>query len=175
MRNKLAEVKFIIIDEISMVSCMFFYQVHQRLNEIFGSATKLPFAELDALVCRYLHQLTLIKGTSIYCNTGKMKIFFNLDLWRGFKTAELTEVMRQQGDFEFISLLNKIRVAIVYDKVEKLLKPRFVTKDDLFYPKHVVHMFAENCPVVDYNELMFNEKDGQTISLSAISDIPYEV
>ena len=36
-------------------------------------------------------------------------------------------------------------------------------------------MFAENCPVVDYNELMFNEKDGQTISLSAISDIPYEV
>ena len=66
MRNKLAEVKFIIIDEISMVSCMFFYQVHQRLNEIFGSATKLPFAELDALVCRYLHQLTLIKGTSIY-------------------------------------------------------------------------------------------------------------
>ena len=32
LQNKLAEVKFIIIDEISMVSSVLFYQVHQRLN-----------------------------------------------------------------------------------------------------------------------------------------------
>ena len=32
LRNKLAEVKFIIIDEISMVSNVLLYQVHQRLN-----------------------------------------------------------------------------------------------------------------------------------------------
>ena len=36
-------------------------------------------------------------------------------------------------------------------------------------------MFAENCPVNDYNELMLNEIDRQTISLSAIDDIPHEV
>ena len=65
--------------------------------------------------------------------------------------------------------------------MEKLLKSRFVAKNDLFYPKHAVHMlkhavhmFAENCPVIDYNELMLNETDGQTISLSAIDDIPHE-
>ena len=38
LRNKLPEVKIIIIiiDEISIVSSMFFYQVNQRLNEICG-------------------------------------------------------------------------------------------------------------------------------------------
>ena len=37
LRNKLPEVKIIIIiDEISIVSSMFLYQVNQRLNEIFG-------------------------------------------------------------------------------------------------------------------------------------------
>ena len=67
--------------------------------------------------------------------------------------------MRQQGDYEFISFLNKIRVGSVDDQVEKLLKSGFVAKDDLFYPKHVAHMFTENCPIVDYNELMLNEID----------------
>ena len=141
-----------------MVSSVLFYQVHQSLNEIFGSTTELLFAELAVLVCRDLHQLPSVKGTNILQYRQYESIF-----------------RRQQGDYEFVSLLNKIRVGIVDDKVEKLSKPRFVTKDDLLYPKHAVHMFAGNCPFVDYNELMLNEIDGQTISLSAIDDIPYEV
>ena len=36
-------------------------------------------------------------------------------------------------------------------------------------------MFAENSPIVDYNELMLNEIVGQTISLSATDDTPHEV
>ena len=82
--------------------------------------------------------------------------------------------MRQEAEYEFISLLNKIWVGAVDYKVEKLLKPRFVTKDDLFYPKHASYMFAENSPIVDYNELMLNEIVGQTISLSATDDTPHE-
>ena len=36
LRNKLSEVRFLIIDDIFMVSSMLFYQVNQRLNETFG-------------------------------------------------------------------------------------------------------------------------------------------
>ena len=158
-----------------MVSSVLFYQVNQRLNEIFGCTTELAFAGLPVPICGDLYRLPHVKGNLIYCNTGNMRGFFSLELWRGFKIAELTKVMRQQGDYEFISLLNKIRVGAVDDAVEKLLKSRFVAKNDLFYPKHDVRMFAENCPVIDYNELMLNEIDGQTISLSAIDDIPHEV
>ena len=91
-----------------MVSSVLFYQLYQRLNEIFGCVTELPFAGLPVLVCGDLYQLPPVKGTPIYCNTGNMRGFFSLELWRGFKIAELTEIMRQQGDSEFILLLNKI-------------------------------------------------------------------
>ena len=61
LRNKLSEIKFIIIDEISMVSSVLFYQVHQRLNEIFGVSTDLPFAGLPVVVCGNLYQLPSVK------------------------------------------------------------------------------------------------------------------
>ena len=124
-----------------------FYQIHFRLNGIFGCITKLPFAGLPVLVCGQLYHLPPVQGTPIYCNTGNMKEFFCLELWRGFKITELTEIMRQQGDYEFISPFNKIQVEAVDDNVEKLLISTFVAKDDLLYPKYVVHMFAKNCPV----------------------------
>ena len=51
LRNKLSEIKLIIIDEISIVSSMLFYQVHQRLNEVFEVSRDLSFAGLPVLVC----------------------------------------------------------------------------------------------------------------------------
>ena len=51
LRNKLSEVRLIIIDEISMVSSVLFYQVNQRLNEIFGYSGNESFAGLLVIVC----------------------------------------------------------------------------------------------------------------------------
>ena len=152
-----------------------FYQVHQRLNEISGCTAKLLFASSPILVCGHLYQFPPVQGTLIYCNTGNMKEIFSLEFWGGSKIAELTEVIGQQGDHEFISLLNKIHDEAVDDKLEKLLASRDVAKHDLFYPKYAVHVLAKSSPVVDYNELILNEIDEQTISLSAIDDIPLEV
>ena len=36
-------------------------------------------------------------------------------------------------------------------------------------------MFAENSPAVDYNDLILNEMEGQTMSINAIDNIPHEV
>ena len=66
MQNKLTEVKLIIIDEISMVSSVLFYQVHQRLYEILACATELPFAELPVMFCGDLYQLSPVRATPIY-------------------------------------------------------------------------------------------------------------
>ena len=52
--------------------------------------------------------------------------------------------MRQRGDLEFIPFLNKIRVGIVDYAGEKILLSRFIAKDNPAYPKHALHMFAEN-------------------------------
>ena len=79
--------------------------------------------------------------------------------------------MRQRGDLEFISFLKKIRVGVG----EKILLSRFIAKDNPAYPKHALHMFTENKPSVDYNELILNEILGEVISINAIDEVPQEI
>ena len=74
------------------------------------------------------------------------------ELWRLFKLAELTEIMRQKDDLEFIELLNKIRVGNVDEHVEDKLKARFIEKTDENYPHSSLHIFAENIPVNAHNK-----------------------
>ena len=45
-----------------------------------------------------------------------------LDLWRKSKMAELTEVMRQREDYQFINVLNKIWEGEIDEHVELTLK-----------------------------------------------------
>ena len=108
LRNNLSEIKFFIIDEISMVSSVLFYQVHQRLNETFGVSTVLPFSGLPVLVCGDLYQLPPVKGDPIYSSTNNIKGYLSLELWNNFKVVEFTEVMKQRRDLEFMPFLNKI-------------------------------------------------------------------
>ena len=44
LRNKLSDLKVIIIDEILMVSNDLLFHVHLRLTEIFGPVNDQPFA-----------------------------------------------------------------------------------------------------------------------------------
>ena len=170
LRNKLSEVRLIIIDEISMVSSVLFYQVNQRLNEIFGYSGNEPFAGLPVIVCGGFFQLPPVKGLPVYSSAASIKGFIALDLWRKFQMVELTEVMRQRGDFEFISLLNKIREGEIDDHVENTLKSCFL-KENIF-PQHVVHMFAENKTAKKHNETQLNTLDIQLILTDATDEIP---
>ena len=63
--------------------------------------------------------------------------------------VKLTQVMHQRGNFEFISLINKIREGETDDHVENTLKSSFLKEK--YFPKHVVHMFAENKPAKEHN------------------------
>ena len=65
LRNKLSDVRLIIIDEISMVSSDLFYKIHARLTEIFGCKSDEPFAGIPVLVCGDLYQLPPVKGKTI--------------------------------------------------------------------------------------------------------------
>ena len=68
--------------------------------------------------------------------------------------VELTEVMRQRGDFEFISLLNEIREREIDDHVENIFKSPFLKEKS--FPQYAVHMFAEKIPAKEHNENQLN-------------------
>ena len=170
LRSKLSEVRLIIIDEISMVSSVLFYQVNHRLNEIIWYSGNEPFAGLPAIVCSDFFQLPPVKGLPVYSSAASI---IALDLWKKFQMVELTEVMLQRGDIEFMSLLNKIKEGQIDDHVENTLKSPFLKEKS--FPEHVVHMFSENKPAKEHNETQLKILDTQLILIDAYDEIRKDV
>ena len=153
-----------------MVSRALFYQINQRLNEIFGYSGNEPFSELSFILFCDFFQLPLVKDLPVYTSAASIKGFIALDLWRKFQIVELTEVMRQWDGSEFISLLNKIREGEIYDLVENTLKSCILKEKS--FPQHIVHMLAENKPAKEQNQTQLNTPDTQLILIHAIDEIP---
>lgn len=57
----------------------------------------------------------------------------SVHLWCKFKISELTEVMDQKDDADFIDLLNKVRDVNIDNNVENILKTRFISKNNPSY------------------------------------------
>ena len=139
LRNTLSELKAIVIDEISMVSNILLYYVHDRLLDIFGRTDNAPFAGLTVLTVGDLFQLPPIGAKPVY--TESINCWQNFAaLWKLFKIAELTEVMRQRVDSRLIDLLNNIRIGKVTPEDESPLKSRFIEKNDVSYPHDALHI-----------------------------------
>ena len=81
--------------------------------------------------------------------------------------VELTEVTRQRGHHDLIRVLNKIREGNIDVDVKHTLNAQFLETKS--YPKHAVHMFAENKPVKSIMNYAFKiqliKQFGFTISL----------
>ena len=102
-----AEVRLMIIDEISMVSGVLFFQVNQRLTEIFRYSGKEPFSGLPVIVCGDFYQLPPVKVSLVNSSATSIKDFHALDLWMKYQMVEMTKVMRQRGDHDFTRVINK--------------------------------------------------------------------
>ena len=175
LRNKLCEITVVIIDEISMVSDKLLKDVHLRLCEIAGVSPQIPFAGKTIIAVGDFFQLPPVMGKPVYCSNGFVESL--LKLWDNFKLAELTEVMRQQGDNVnvFVDLLNDVRVAELTTEDEQLLRSRFISKISPDYPIEALHLFAENRPVVQHNQGMLDKLDGMSFLIPAIDEIPKNV
>ena len=91
LRNRLADLKVIIIDEISMVSNNLLYYIHLQLNEIFGTTDIKPFAGLTILAVCDFFQLPSVRGSPVYAEYKNTWQNLN-SLWKLFKMFELTEL-----------------------------------------------------------------------------------
>ena len=150
LRNKLSQVEMLIIDKISMVSRDLFYKTHARILEIFMSPTPTRFAGLSVVVLGDFLQLPSVRGKPIYAlidDHERIEGFLSLDLWNIFKFAELTEVMKQRGDIEFIEFLNKIRVGNLDESIQTRLKARFFKENDVNYPRNALHSLQKTVKI----------------------------
>ena len=117
--------------------------VHLRLNEIFGTVNDKPFAGISVIAVGDFFQLLPVGGRPVYADYKINWQNFE-SLWKLFKIFELTEVMRQRGDAEFIDLLNNVRTGDSQPCDMRLLKSRVIKPQSSNYLQNFLHIFAEN-------------------------------
>ena len=174
-QKRLANIRLLIIDEISLVSRTLFDQVHSRMKQLKGLSTSphAPFGNTSVLTVGDYFQLPSVASTVI-CK----KMYDNCDyLWSQFVLYRLEEIIRQKGDTGFGETLNEIRIRKrehinrtskenkterkdskyeyepLSENTQALLKSRKITYAPELpgYPKDVVHLFARNEDVDRHN------------------------
>ena len=85
--------------------------------------------------------------------------------------CELTEVMKQHGDTEFITLLNNLKVGILTESDRELLQSRKTTVDQI-HDETV--LFAENMPKEYYNNNKFNDASHNSFAINSLDQIPQD-
>ena len=86
LRENLAHLKLLIIDEISLVSADMLYTIHMRLTEIFNTPKTTPFANLNVVLVGDLLQICPVQGTLVFNTPLNLKYKANKD------TLELSRI-----------------------------------------------------------------------------------
>jgi hypothetical protein len=159
-RAKYRNVKWIFIDEISMVSYENFRAIHLRLCEIFGTDGCEPFAGKNVIIYGDILQLPPPKACKIFKKPNSYAA--EPDLWRQFMFTELTINMRQKND-PLAKICSELRLGILSEESLKLLKSRELYKNhenvqqELLEWAEAIRIYPENAQCDSHNDLMTKE------------------
>ena len=174
MRLTLSELKLIIIDEVSMVSNIMLLHIHQRLKEICGSSSSQLFAGISIIAVGDLYQLPPIRRKPIF-EKFKNDAYNLYHPWQVFKMIELTEIMRQKDDQQFVDLLNRFRTASQTEGDLNCINSRSIIPLTKHYPLDALHIWAENNPVNEHNNKQLENLSAALFVLRATDQYPSNV
>jgi hypothetical protein len=105
LRCKLQNLQLLIIDEVSMVSTPMLNLIHSRLQQVKQpSSQSAVFGNINILAVGDFYQVPPVAAKPLTSNYASLT-----DLWSNICIWELNEVVRQKGDHQFASLLNRLR------------------------------------------------------------------
>ncbi|XP_063689165.1 uncharacterized protein LOC134822183 [Bolinopsis microptera] len=128
MRRFFQHVRYIIIDEVSMVGNTNLNQINSRLNEIFGVPPETTiFGGINVIFSGDLHQIPAVQQTMVFETKGIAALGPNI--WKDSITfSELTDIVRAKGDSQFTELCHRLRVGEHTPEDIELLSSRVVEK-----------------------------------------------
>jgi ATP-dependent DNA helicase PIF1 len=124
------DVRFVIIDEKSMIDLKILSIIDDRLRLIFPDQSDQAFGGLNVLLCGDFFQLPPVNGRPLYATRATGPIATKgQGLYRSFdRTIQLTQVMRQQGEDEtairFRTALSELRESKLSESSWRLLCTR---------------------------------------------------
>ncbi|KAG7299154.1 hypothetical protein JYU34_017689 [Plutella xylostella] len=147
-RRKWRYIKWLVIDEISMVSYENLRIIHLRLQEFKNN--HLLFGGVNVLLFGDIMQLPPVKGH--WCFDQPLWSNAEIHLWQQFSFCELTINMRQSSDEEFVDLLNNLRFGeLTISQLQLLCERRRVEQVGDFADGAAVRIFPTIRLVDEYN------------------------
>lgn len=162
--DEFKDIKFVIIDEASMLGLNLFFKVDQRLRDAKPQLANLPFGGLCIYLVGDWSQLPPVCDYSLYTIGKNAKTIQSSLLYLQFKKVFfLTQIMRQMGDEQrsFRETLNRISNGSITELDHQLLSSRFFVNnigDKSF--ENAVCIMAKNNDIdkFNYEKLQKNEQ-----------------
>jgi hypothetical protein len=130
LQSLFQDIRFLIIDEKSMIDLKILSIIDDRLRLIFPDQSGQAFGGLNVLLCGDFFQLPPVNGRPLYATKATGPIAAKgQGLYRSFdRTIRLTQVMRQQGEDEtairFRTALSELRASRLSQSSWELLCTR---------------------------------------------------
>ena len=149
--NRIRRCKRLVIDEISMLSGRHFAYLDHHCRQV--REDDRPFGGIQVIGTGDFLQLPPVRTSP----RQPYDWAFDSDAWEnaGFRTVELTRIMRQD-DPEFAQALSKFRRGDIDREVTRLLKPRVV----LFPSQDLTRLLTHNAQVDRWNDYCLGELPG---------------
>lgn len=145
------ETKYLIIDEISMVSCEFFERIDALAKEVRHS--DLPFGGIQLILSGDFLQLPPVKEKYVFTGNVFNQIFFSkTPLGKIF----LFDTPYRFNDIRYFELLSRFRIADPSEEDINLIKTRLTIRPDPNDPIKPTILYSKN---VDVNQYNMNELD----------------
>lgn len=157
-RNSFANIKLIIVDEVSMIGANILNTVHTRLQSITGNYDE-AFGGMDIMLCGDFRQLSPVNAKPAFKPSNNS--LGGAALWQSLKYFPLRQVMRQ-SDIDFSSILTKIGNGEQLSVEEtKLIEGRFRTvewcKENV---PSAIRLYHRNSDVEGYNSEALRNREG---------------
>ncbi|CAG4957666.1 unnamed protein product [Parnassius apollo] len=152
LATKLAKLRLIVIDEISMLGSRTFHQINRRLQQIFHSSTF--FSGISVIVVGDFRQLPPVGDNWVFQANSRNPLaeIAGTPLWDLFVLTELKEIMRQRDDVAFATALNNMASGCMSPEDVNLIEGRCFSKSSLPDTcKGAVHLFSSNREVDGHN------------------------
>ena len=183
-QTQLANLKLIIIDEVSMVSSQMLHNINKKLSEIFNTNELTePFANISIVLVGDLLQLPPVQGSVVFKNVDtwmsqklseseklRLSAFVDSPLWEMFEPIILKHNHRQGEGNAWANSLNNFRRGIVTNEDEALIKTRVTKKK--FLEDDCMHVFYLNDDVNHHNETMLDIIPSDKITIIASQKNP---
>ncbi|XP_044005441.1 uncharacterized protein LOC122850347 [Aphidius gifuensis] len=191
LREQLADIALVIIDEISMVSNVTLMYINRRLNEIFNTSDEVNgwFGKKHVLFFGDLLQLMPVAQDASYMDLSSddmkkcLESMGNINIWKHLvEYEELTINMRQRNDEAYGKLLSRLRLGAMTKEDVQLLTTRNINLDSFLagnrldalcdyiqkLPQSTVCLLPTNEMCDSINSAMLDRiKSSETINLSA--------